>query len=47
MVSSLPLFEIINIVIPDPKMFLFIPASAVDAAAVNYNGIKKLLANGS
>ena len=31
---------------PDPKIFLCIPASAPDAAAVNPNGIKALLANG-
>ena len=30
---------------PDPKFFLCIPASATDAAAVNPNGIKTLLAN--
>ena len=30
----------------DPKIFLCIPASAPDAAAVNPNGIKALLANG-
>ena len=29
----------------DPKIFLCIPASAADAAAVNPNGIKILLAN--
>ena len=31
---------------PDPKIFLCIPASAANAAAVNPKGIKKLLANG-
>ena len=31
---------------PDPKIFLCIPASAVDAAAVNPKGIRTLLANG-
>ena len=31
---------------PDPKIFLCIPASAADAAAVNPKGIKTLLANG-
>ena len=36
------MYEIINIVIPNPKIFLCIPASA---AAVNHNGIKILLAN--
>ena len=29
----------------DPKIFLCIPISAADAAAVNSNGIKALLAN--
>ena len=47
-------FEIINVVVreaksegrvPDPNTFLWIAAS-VAAAAVNYNGIKTLLANG-
>ena len=30
----------------DPKIFLCIPASAADVAAVNPKGIKTLLANG-
>ena len=30
---------------PDPKIFLCIPASAADAAAVNHKWIKTLLAN--
>ena len=35
--SSISSFEIIRVVLlgPDPKMFLYIPASAADAAAVN------------
>ena len=32
--------------VPTPKIFLCIPASAADAAAVNPRGIKKILANG-
>ena len=40
MISSITLFEIINIAIPDLRIFLCIPASAVDAAAVNRNDIK-------
>ena len=32
--------------LPHPKIFLCIPASAADPAAVNPNGIKTLLANG-
>ena len=39
-------FEIIKVVVPDPNIFLCIPASAADAAAVNPKGIKALLANG-
>ena len=31
---------------PDPNIFLCIPASAADAAAVNPRGIETLLANG-
>ena len=31
---------------PDPNIFLCIPASAADAAAVIPNGIRTLLANG-
>ena len=38
--------EIINVVVPDPNIFSWIAASAADAAAVNPNGIKTLLANG-
>ena len=36
------LFDIIMVVAPGPQIFLCIPAPAV---AVNYNGIKTLLAN--
>ena len=32
--------------LPDPKIFLCIPASAAHAAALNPNGIKTLLADG-
>ena len=39
-------FEIIKVVVPDPNIFLCIPASAADTAAVNPKGIKALLANG-
>ena len=44
--SSISLFDIISVVFRDPKIFLCIPASAADAAAVNPKGIKKLLASG-
>ena len=39
-------FDIISVVVPDRKIFLCIPASAADPAAVNPKGIKTLLANG-
>ena len=41
----MPLFDIISVVVPYPKFFLCIPASAADAAAVNPNDIKTVLAN--
>ena len=49
--SSISLFEIISVIdegslCPDPNIFLYIPASAADSAAVNPRGIKTLLANG-
>ena len=41
------LFDIISVVLlPDPNIFLCIPASAADAAAVSPKGINTLLANG-
>ena len=53
---SISSFDIISVVLlcktedegqfPDPKIFLCIPASAADAAAVNPKGIKMLLAYG-
>ena len=50
MMSSISSFDIISLVdegrLPDPKIFLCIPESSVDAAAVNPKGIKTLLANG-
>ena len=39
-------FEIINVVMPYSNIFLWIVLSVADAAAVNSNGIKTLLANG-
>ena len=44
--SSISSFDIIIVVLSDPNFFLSIPASSADAAAVNPNGIKTLLANG-
>ena len=35
-----------SVVFPDPNIFLCIPTSPADAAAVNPYGIKTLLANG-
>ena len=47
MISSISLSDIISVVVfRDPKVFLCIPASAADAAAVNPKRIKTLLANG-
>ena len=45
-ISSISLFEIINIVIPDPKTFFCTAASVADNIAVNLNGVKTILANG-
>ena len=39
-------FDMIRVVVPELKIFLCITESAADAAAVNPNGIKKLLSNG-
>ena len=38
--------DIINVVLPDPNNFLWIAVSVSDAAAVNPNEIKRLLAGG-
>ena len=43
MISSISSFDFISVVVllwPDPKIFLCVPASAADAAAVNNRGIK-------
>ena len=45
MISFISSIEIINFFIPDPKMFLWIAASVTNAAAINPNDIKMLLAN--
>ena len=47
MVPSSSLFQIINVVIPDLKIFVCIPLSAAAVVAVDSNGIKTLLANES
>ena len=42
------LFDIISVVLlPDPNIFLCIPASAADVAAASPKGINTLLANGA
>ena len=46
MISSISSFKNIKVVVPETRIFLRIPASAVDNAVVNLNGIKTLLANG-
>ena len=46
MASSISSLEIIKVVNPALKIFLWIAASVADAAAVNPNGIKMLLAYG-
>ena len=43
--SFISSFEVINVVLPNPNIFLWIAASVVDGVAVNPNGIKTLLAN--
>ena len=44
--SSISSFDITNSVVPDPNIFLYISASAADAAAVDPNDIKTFLGNG-
>ena len=46
MISFISSLEIINVVVPDPNIFLWIVASVADATAVNPNGIKMFLPNG-
>ena len=38
--SSISSFDIVSVIVPDPRIFLCIPASAADDVAVNRNGIK-------
>ena len=42
---SIRSFDIINVAVPCSKIFLCIPASAAETAAVNPNSIKTILAN--
>ena len=44
LISSISSFDIISVVIPDPKILLWIAAPATDAV-VNPNGIKTYLAH--
>ena len=46
MISFISSLEIINVVLPDPNIFLWTAASVADAAAVNPDGIKTVLTNG-
>ena len=45
-ISFISSFEIINVLVPDPKCFLWTAAFVADAAGVNPNRIETLLANG-
>ena len=44
--SSASSFDVISVVVPEPKIFLCIFVSAADTAVVNPNGVKTHLANG-
>ena len=46
MIWFISLFEIINVVVPDTNIFLWIAALVADTAVVDPNVIKTLLANG-
>ena len=45
MVSLIPSLEIINVIVPDQKNFIWISASVADVDAGTLNGIKTVLAN--
>ena len=45
-ISSFDIISVVVLLFPDPNIFLCIPVSAVDTAAVYSKGIKTLLANG-
>ena len=47
MILSILSFYIVNVVVLDPNIFFGISGSASDAVAVNLNGIRILLANGT
>ena len=46
MMPFISTFEIINVILSDPNIFLWIAASVADAAPVNPKGIKTYLGNG-
>ena len=46
MISFISLFEIINVVVPNPNIFLWIAALVADTAVVDPNVIKTILAYG-
>ena len=46
MISFISTLEIIDVVLPDSNIFLQLAAFVVDAAAVNPNRIKTLIASG-
>ena len=45
MASLVSLLEIVNALLPDPNIFLWIAACVADETAVNTNGIKSFLVN--
>ena len=46
MISWISSCEIINVIIPDPDIYLWIAVTVADTAAVNPSSIKMLLTNG-
>ena len=45
--NAVPSFEIITVAVHNAKMFFWIAVSVSDAAAVNPNGARSVLANGA
>ena len=45
MIWCISSFEIINVVVPEPRIFFPVPPCAADSAAFNHNGIKTLVSN--
>ena len=46
MISSFSLYDFVSVVMSDPKVFFWIVESVADAAPVDPDGLKTLLANG-